>query len=136
MTNHERANRLLSEARAIAEEMHRALVLERWNLAARRAQEVVELVVKGLLNEIGVEYPRIHDAAPVLVEELQRRQLETEPGFSIWLGSISRRLAELRGPAFYHEVELRETDAREAVTAADRLLAAGQTILARLREGG
>ena len=53
MTNHERADRLLAEAAAIAEEARHAVERRRWNLAARRAQEVVELIVKGLLNEMG-----------------------------------------------------------------------------------
>jgi len=72
MTNRERADQLLAEGVAIAGEMRQALEGRRWNLAVRRAQEVVELVTKSLLNEMGVEYPREHDAAPVLTEALRR----------------------------------------------------------------
>ena len=55
MTNGERADRLLGEARQIAGEMKRALDDEAWNLATRRAQEVLELAIKALLNEMSVD---------------------------------------------------------------------------------
>ena len=133
MTNQERADQLFSEALGIADEMRRALERGRWNLAARRAQEVVELVVKGLLNAMGVEYPRTHDAAPVLADTIRQRHLEADPAFLDWLGRVSGRLAELRGPAFYHEIEVGKAEAREAVEAADRVLGFGRAFLARLR---
>lgn len=133
MTNHERAQQLFSEALGIAEDMRRALGQERWNLAARRAQEVVELVVKGLLNEMGVEYPRTHDPAPVLVETIRQRRLPVDPAFLDWLSGLSNRLAEIRGPAFYHEIEVGEAEARSAVDAADRVLGFGGDFLGRLR---
>ena len=134
MTNHERADQLLTEGAAIAEEMWHALERGRWNLAVRRAQEVVELIVKGLLNEMGVDYPRTHDAAPVLVAEIRRRRLAADVALLEWLSGISGRLAELRGPAFYHEIDVGEAEARDAVGAADRVLALGRHLLTRLRE--
>jgi hypothetical protein len=54
VTNGERADRLANEARQIAGEMMRALDNEAWNLATRRAQEALQLVVKALLNEMSV----------------------------------------------------------------------------------
>ena len=59
MTNGERADRLVAEARQIAREMRRALDEEAWNLATRRAQEALELVIKALLNEMSVDYGSI-----------------------------------------------------------------------------
>ena len=58
MTNGERADRLVREARQIAGEMRRALDDEAWNLATRRAQESLELAIKALLNEMSVDYPK------------------------------------------------------------------------------
>jgi HEPN domain-containing protein len=133
VTNRERADLLFAEAPGIAEEMRRSLDRQRWNLAARRAQEVIELVVKGLLTEMGVEYPRTHDAAPVLIEAIQRRHIDTDAEFLEWLSGHSGRLAGIRGPAFYHEIQVGENEAREAVQAADRVLAFGQDFLAQLR---
>ena len=135
MTNHERADQLLAEAAEIAGDMRRALERGGWNLAARRAQEVIELVVKGLLNEMGVEYPRTHDPAPVLVETIRRRQVKTDAAFLDWLTAQSGQLAKIRGPAFYLEIEVGEAEARSAVEAADRVLAFGQDLLRRLRAG-
>jgi HEPN domain-containing protein len=136
VTNRERADQLFAEAPAIAEDMQRALERGRWNLAARRAQEVTELVVKGLLNEMGVEYPRTHDPAPVLVETIRRRRVEADPAFLDWLSGLSGRLAEIRGPAFYHEIEVGEAEARAAVGAANRVLSFGQQLLGQLRGSG
>jgi HEPN domain-containing protein len=135
VTNHERADHLLAEAAQVADQMRGALQQRWWNLAVRRAQEVIELVVKGLLNEMGVEYPRTHDAAPVLVETIQRRKMAADSSFLEWLRGLSRRMAEVRGPAFYHEIEVGESDAREAVTAADRVLAFGRDLHRQLRGG-
>ena len=113
--------------------MRSALEAERWNLAVRRAQEVVEPVVKGLLSALGVEYPRTHDPAPLLVSAIRRHGWEADPGFLDWLAGVSDHLAEMRSPAFYHEIEVGEDEARSAVEAADRVLAFGTDLLARLR---
>jgi HEPN domain-containing protein len=118
VTNRERADELFAEAQDILEDALRATEQRRWNRAARRAQEVVELVLKALLNEMGVDYPRSHDVAPAFRRAVRERQLEVDQGFLGWLDEISDRLAEIRGPAFYHEVEIAEREAREAAAAA------------------
>lgn len=133
MTNGERADRLLSEARRIAEEMRRTFQQESWNLAFRRAQEVVELVIKGLLAEMSVDYPRTHDPAPVLVETVKQRGIQADAAFLASLVGLSAHLAELRSPAFYQEIVVSDSEAREAVDGAERVLAFGRDLLARLR---
>ena len=135
MTNHERAQQLFAEAQGVAEEVRNALARRRWNLALRRAQEVVELVVKSLLNEMGVEYPRTHDAAPLLVETVRGRRLEADSAVLEWLSGVSARLAEIRGVAFYHDIEVSEAEARSAADAAERVLGFGRELLERLKEG-
>ncbi|MDP3768231.1 MAG: HEPN domain-containing protein, partial [Dehalococcoidia bacterium] len=120
MTNEERADRLFTEAGQVAGEMRRALGEQAWNLATRRAQEVVELVVKGLLNELGTEYPRVHDAVPVLIATLERRRLHADGEFLEWLRAFSSRLAELRAPVFYQEIQRTEAAARSDVEGAER----------------
>ena len=47
------------------EELLQALNRQSWNVAIRRAQEVVELSLKSLLKILGVEYPRVHHVAPL-----------------------------------------------------------------------
>jgi HEPN domain-containing protein len=135
VTNRERAEQLLAEAAEIGGDMRRALERGGWNLAARRAQEVIELVVKGLLNEMGVEYPRTHDPAPVLVETIRRRQVKADAAYLDWLTTRSGQLAKIRGPAFYHEIEVGEAEARSAVEAANQVLNFGQELLRQLRQG-
>ena len=122
MTNSERPDRLLGEATPVAAEMRTARRQGHWNLAVRRAQEVVELVVKALLNEMGVEYPHVHDASPLLVEAMHARAVHVDKAFVDWLTMISADLARLRGPAFYQEVVVTEAQAGDAVSAAERVL--------------
>jgi len=43
-----------------------------WADVVRESQEVVELALKGLLRSIGVDPPRVHDVAEVLLAERAR----------------------------------------------------------------
>ena len=133
MTNGERADRLLEEAVAVGDELRGALARGRWNLVVRRAQEIVEFVIKALLNEMSVEYPRTHDAVPLLVQALARRKIEVDREFVNWLSGFSSELAEIRSPAFYHEIVVAESRALEAASGAERVLAFGREFIVRLR---
>ena len=136
VTNSERADQLLADADAIAGEMRSALALHRWNLAVRRAQEVIELVAKGLINEMGVEYPRTHDPVPALIDTIRQRRVDADQAFLDRLRSLSRELADLRGPAFYQEIALREDQASGAVDGAEKVLRFGRVLVGRLRGDG
>lgn len=114
VTNSERADQLLADAEAIAGELRSALALRRWNLAVRRAQEIIELVAKGLINEMGVEYPRTHDPVPALIDTIRQRGVDADQAFLDWLRSLSRELADLRGPAFYQEIADEHIDIGDA----------------------
>jgi HEPN domain-containing protein len=133
VTNAERADRLFAEADLVAAEMRRAIEAGGWNLAARRAQEVLELVIKGLLNEMGLEYPRTHDPAPLLVSAIRARAVEVEATFLEWLAALSAELEKIRGPAFYQEIVVNEAQARDAVQGAERALEFRRGFLQRLR---
>jgi HEPN domain-containing protein len=130
VTNGERADRLLAEAALVAEEMRRARQARAWNLTARRAQEVLELVVKGLLTQMGVEYPKTHDPAPLFVQMVAVKGLQGDD--LGWLLALSARLEKIRGPAFYQEITVGETEAVEAAEGADRALAFGRGFLETL----
>ena len=70
MTNGERADRLVGEARQIAGEMKRALDDEAWNLATRRAQEVLLDSLTALSQELAkVRSPAFYQET--LVSEAQ-----------------------------------------------------------------
>jgi len=92
-----------------------------WADVVRESQEVVELALKGLLRACGVDPPRIHDVADVLLAERDRLPTQLAPHVER-LAGISRTLRRDRELAFYGAEDLtpstfyRESD---AVTARD-----------------
>jgi HEPN domain-containing protein len=74
--NQERAEKLLKEAKGVFEELSLSCKRGEWNLSIRRSQDVVELVLKGILNQMGIEYPREHDVAPLFKEIITERKIE------------------------------------------------------------
>lgn len=73
---------------------------ESWADVVRESQELVELALKGLLRSGGVEPPRIHDVADVLLAE--KDKLPKALGASMArLAEISRLLRRDRELAFY-----------------------------------
>ena len=133
MTNGERADRLIREARQIAGEMRRALADEAWNLATRRAQEALELAIKALLSEMTVDYPKIHDPAPAFVHTVQARGIEVDVAVLDSLATLSQELARIRGPAFYQETIVTETQAGHWVQRVDRAFEFADELLRQLR---
>jgi HEPN domain-containing protein len=118
VTNQERGNKLLASAMELEMELKRGS----WNLAVRRAQEVVELALKGLINLMGVEYPRTHDVSPVLAELLPQHLPDVPQTVVAEIQHISRTLTRKRAPAFYFEQDESETTAREAAASAHKVL--------------
>ena len=134
MTNDERADRLLREARQIAGEMRRALADEAWNLATCRTQEALELTITALLSEMTVDYPKIHDPAPVFVHTVRARGIEVDVAALDSLATLSQELASIRGPAFYQEtIVITEAQARDWVQRVERALEFAEALLRRLR---
>jgi HEPN domain-containing protein len=94
-----------------------------WADVVRESQEVVELALKGLLRAFGVEPPRVHDVADVLVAERERLP-EVLRAHVDRLADASRGLRRDRELAFYGAEDLtpsdfyRRTDAVEARDAA------------------
>ncbi|HHW18651.1 MAG TPA: HEPN domain-containing protein [Firmicutes bacterium] len=100
----------------------------------REAQEIVELALKGMLRQIGIEPPKIHDVGDLIVEyshmfpEPVRKNAET-------LKNISRWLRKEREFAFYGEVDLIPTleytaeDAQRAMNDAEIVVRAAQSCI-------
>jgi HEPN domain-containing protein len=114
MTNYERAQSLKRRAEICIEEMERAMAQKDWNLTIRRAQEATELYMKALLKIMNVEFPKIHNVAPILVQKLKEKELLEEESMGEKLISISSDLAKKRAPAFYQEIEYSEEEAVRA----------------------
>jgi len=100
-----------------------------WADVVRESQEVVELALKGLLRACGVDPPRIHDVADVLLAERDRVPAALQPDLER-LASVSRSLRRDRELAFYGAEDLtpssfyRESDAIAARDGARAVVAA------------
>ena len=94
---------------------------ESWADVVRESQEVVELALRGLLRDCGIEPPRIHDVSGLLLAERQRLpaslQKEAEK-----LAAISKDLRRDRELAFYGAEDLTPSDfytKKDAIRARD-----------------
>ncbi len=76
-----------------------------WADVVREAQEIVELALKGLLRQSGIDPPRIHDVSEVLLEERERLPSELLPRVER-LAAISKELRRDRELAFYGAEDL------------------------------
>ena len=113
-TNKEQGERLLREAQWIFEkDLKSALDEKNHNLAVRRAQEVVELSLKGCLRILGIDYPKVHDAGLVFIREAGRN-LSFDKSTLTEIERISRWLSEARAPSFYGEKDVTLEDAKKA----------------------
>lgn len=86
----------------------------------REAQEVVELLLKGLLRFIGVEAPKVHDVGKTLDEHLEYLPEVVKENLKK-IKAISKRLRKERELSFYGSEdfipseEYDEEEAREAI---------------------
>lgn len=93
---------------------------ESYSDVVREAQEVVELALKGLLREIGIDPPKQHDVGDLVVEYRDRLVPDVEAQADK-LAAISKRLRRERELAFYGDVDFIPTaeydldDARRAL---------------------
>jgi len=85
----------------------------------REAQEVVELALKALLREIGVEVPKIHDVGKVLIKYKNLLPSVVEQNAEK-IAAISKRLRKERELSFYGAedfIPLEEYTAEDALQA-------------------
>lgn len=94
---------------------------ESWADVVGESQQVVELALKGLLREYGVDPPRIHDVADVLVAERERLPARLAGDVEA-LADAPRSLRRDRELAFYGAEDLTPSDfykRKDAVEARD-----------------
>ena len=117
---------------------------ESWADVVRESQEVVELALKGLLRDTGIDPPRVHDVADVL--EAERERLPAALASDIdRLAAVSRSLRRDRELAFYGSEDLtpsdfyREPDAAQAREdarfAVERVRCAGAQTVTAVKSG-
>ena len=80
-----------------------------WADVVRESQEVVELALKGLLRAHGVEPPRLHDVADVMIAEQSRLPLPVQQDLDK-LTDASRTLRRDRELAYYGAEDLTPSD--------------------------
>ena len=75
----------------------------------REAQEIVELVLKGVLRKNGIEPPKIHDVGQVIIEH--KLKLPDDRRVDVnRIAEISKWLRKEREFAFYGDVDLIPTE--------------------------
>lgn len=136
MNSHEAARVNLQRAQLILEEARRYEDRGTWNLVVRRAQEAVEVALKGALLWAGIEVPRVHDVGAVLRRNAARFPVEFSQHISR-LASISRALTAERERSFYGDEQsglppeelYDQQDAQEALERAAFVLDTCQRLL-------
>ncbi|MGH9382309.1 MAG: HEPN domain-containing protein [Thermoanaerobaculia bacterium] len=123
MRNRELASDYIQRAAARVRALDVLFEAESWADVVRESQEVLELALKALLRASGVEPPRIHDVADVLIAERERMPRELCEHLEE-LAAMSRELRRDRELAFYGAEDLtpstfyRQADAVRARDAA------------------
>lgn len=75
----------------------------------REAQEIVELALKGMLRQMGIEPPKWHDVSDVLLEFAERLPEEVR-GHAQQLAEISKWLRKEREFSFYGDIDFIPTE--------------------------
>jgi len=119
MTNLERGKKLINESEELLKEAKRAYQSSQYNIAVRRAQETVELALKGLLIILGIEYPKIHDVGTVFYEQVKAKGVKIEEKDLEKIKFISSQLTKEREASFYMEKDYIKEEAEEASEGAE-----------------
>jgi len=101
----------------------------------RRAQEIVELSLKGLLRALGTEYPRLHDVGDAFAEAVAAKSLSIDSQTLGRIREISAYLARDRAPAFYMEQEFTQEQAERAQADAGFVLSFADGLAEQLKQG-
>ena len=100
----------------------------------REAQEIVELALKGMLRQAGVETPRWHDVGGVLQEHRSRfpalsgDEIERLATISAWLRQ-NRELSFYGDEGFIPTERYTREDAERAIDGARRAVSAATTVV-------
>lgn len=104
MRNDKSALSFFDNAKIILEEAKESFVKSHYHRTVRKCQESVELTLKGLLRFLDVDYPKVHDVAPLVKEVLLEKELENIENLDE-IVKISGNLRITRELAFYGDEE-------------------------------
>ncbi len=115
MTNREEGIELINQAtRIFKRDISNALRDNDYNLVIRRAQEVVELTLKGALKILGIDYPKVHHVGDIFRKRIKEKSIEIDEKISEKIEEISLWLSQIREPSFYFERKFSREDALKA----------------------
>lgn len=100
MTADELARGYFIRARKRMQALRTLMAVEAYPDVVREAQELVELVLKGMLRWVGIDPPKWHDVGSILLEEQEKFSPEIRERIPE-LAAISLRLRRDRELAFY-----------------------------------
>lgn len=121
MTNLTLAQSYILKARKRLKVLDVLLADEDYSDVIREAQELVELALKGLLRQVGIDPPKQHDVGGLVVE-FRDRFPEDVASHAEELASISKWLRKERELSFYGDIDFIPTaeyskeDAERAIT--------------------
>ena len=75
-----------------------------WSDVVREAQELVELALKGMLREVGIDPPKWHDVGPILLQQARLFPNEIQSHLHE-LARISKWLRKEREFSFYGDID-------------------------------
>ncbi len=105
---------ILSAERIMRRDMEDAFKENEYNMTVRRAQEVVELTLKGGLKILGIEYPKVHDIGKIFARSARSRVDIVDEETLKKIVFISTQLSKDRAPSFYGERLYGRKEAEEA----------------------
>jgi HEPN domain-containing protein len=129
MTGATRAAHLVWYAREVLREARESHARQVHNGAVRRSQECLEMCLKAVLLQLGVDCPREHDVGALVVNTVELRGLKLPRETLEALATASHELAAKRAPALYAEILCTAEEASAAVDAAEAAFALAVTVV-------
>lgn len=134
MTNQTLAKSYLSKATKRLKILFVLLEEAAYSDVVREAQEIVELALKGMLRQVGIEPPKWHDVGPVLKEYRSRFPSQADRHVER-LAEISAWLRKEREFALYGDIDFIPTeqysleDAQRAIDDARFVVSIAQSVI-------
>ena len=127
MTNVSLAQSYLLKARSRLKILQVLLDEDAYSDVVREAQEIVELALKGMLRQVGIEPPKWHDVGGFLLQ-FGDRFPALEPHRLERLAEISARLRKEREFSFYGDIDFIPTEQYSREDAERAIAEAGTTV--------
>jgi hypothetical protein len=136
MTNETLAQSYLTKCRTRLKVLDLLLAEGAFSDVVREAQETVELALKGILRQVGVEPPKLHDVGGLLLDFADRLPAPVRARAKE-LAEVSKWLRKEREFAFYGEVdfipteEYTQADAERAIVGARLAVSVAEVVIGR-----